>query len=247
MELCVKGIITKTAELNSLEKIRNYCSKTDVSREKTYHEYENNLPTAIQFAIEDIKDGTPKKLLESCFNEKVENIDEMNELYISCIGADGSDKVFETMHIDGPFAFLPFCRVFRTIVTVQGNSSIFTEFPTMKGSYNLLTNEILAFDYDRNIHYIWKNDEICDNNVRIILKLHYIVVPTYLPKHVVKLSKKLHVDYNSLMRNLFLNSQAPNMLSFVINNGTVGYCYFHQYIGYWNLFLIFACWYFYTK
>lgn len=146
-----------------------------------------------------------------CCNMKVGilPISEMNELYISSIGAGGSDKVFETDHLDGPFFFLPFCKVYRCIACINANSSIYTSFPITGEKYFLQKNEFLAFDYNRDVHSICQDSTIKDDSSRILLKLHYIVYPTYLPMFVVHFYKNLHVKYNNFMRYMFIHSQIP--------------------------------------
>ena len=142
------------------------------------------------------------------------------------------------MHIDGPFHLLPFCTVLRTIVAIKGNSSVFTDFPFHNESYRILTNEYIAFDYNRHVHYIRKDSAIDDNSDRIILKLHYIITPQFLPTSIARFYKYLHYKYNSTMRTLFLKSQEENTLAYFINNGTVAYCYLYTYVGAWNTILL---------
>lgn len=237
----ITGIITKEKELQSIDLIKKYIEveHTNIDVTKTFHCYENDLPFYVKKNIKTIKEGTiMKRLHGGYYLNNIESIDEMNELYISCIGANGSDKVFETQHIDGPFYLLPFCKVMRTVLAIQGNSSIITEFPLLKMGTVLLNNEFLAFDYNSDIHFIWQDSSVNDENKRIILKLHYIITPAFFHPRIVTVYKWLHFKYNSTMRTLFLNSQANNRLSIFINNGTVWYAYFFQHIGYWNLFMI---------
>ena len=229
------GILIDKFEIYSLKVIHNYINELDLDKQKTYHKYELNTGVIVQNSIDTIKYGKIYNILTQHFqNSRVETIDTMNELYVSSIGANGSDKVFETMHIDGPFHLLPFCTVLRTIVAIKGNSSVFTDFPFQNESYRILTNEYIAFDYNRHVHYIRKDSAIDDNSDRIILKLHYIITPRFLPRPIANFYKYLHYKYNSMMRTLFLKSQEENILASVINNGTVVYCYLYTYIGYWN-------------
>ena len=162
----------------------------------------------------------------------IAEITNMNELYVSVIGGGGSDDVFETPHIDGPFFWLPYCKVYRCIFAITPNNSIKTMFvnKNIKTSYILNNNQFLAFDYNNDLHYIQKikNETECNDKNRIVLKLHYIIYSTHLPKWVVKLYKLLHIYYNSTMRYLFLKSQSKNnrWLSFIINTSTVFYSMF---------------------
>jgi hypothetical protein len=251
MEL-ITGLITDGNEIQFMDIIIKYAfeqSEFDIYsvNNKTFHCYENSLPSYVKTSMKHIKEGTILQRLRGCYlSHTIETIDDMNELYISCIGAKGSDKVFETKHIDGPFYLLPWCKVVRTIVAVQGNSSIITEFPKLSKSMILLRNEFLIFDYNSDIHYIWKDNRIADDTSRIILKLHYIITPSFIPPVVIGFYKWLHVKYNSTMRTLFLNSQENNRLAVFINSGTVWYAFFFQHIGYWNAFMIFSTFIYYS-
>jgi hypothetical protein len=197
-----------------------------LSNKHTYHEYEGHLPEDIQANVHAMKTGSILQTLEAKYNASLETVDGMNEVYISCIGATGSDKVFETNHIDGMFSLLPYCTVLRVIVALQGNRSIYTEFPISKQSMNAATNQWIGFDYNRTPHYIiQKGDE--DSTYRIILKLHYIVVPDGVPSWLIGFYKRLHVAYNSTLRLLFVKSQKPNLLSKLINSVTVVYCFLY--------------------
>jgi hypothetical protein len=113
----------------------------------------------------------------------IEEITNMNELYVSVIGGGGSDNVFETPHIDGPFFWLPCCKVYRCIFAITPNNLIKTIFITnnIKTSYILNKNQFLAFDYNNNVHYIEKiqNETTECNNNRVVLYLHYILYVTY--------------------------------------------------------------------
>ena len=163
-------------------------------------------------------------------------INGMNELYVSAIGSGGSDRVFETPHIDGVFAWLPFCHVLRCVVALQGNESICTSFWFPDETYVLTTGSFLAFDYNRDIHYIWKKEGVTDTSKRVIMKLHYLMAPKRMPRIVINAYRSIHTHYNAALRRMFLKSQNTNslvgtILSLMINGGT------HLYVA---VFLGFA-------
>lgn len=233
------GILIDKFEIYSLKVLHKHINELDIDKQKTYHKYELESGVIVRNSIDTIKYGKIYGILQQYFQKsRVESIDSMNELYVSSIGGSGSDKVFETMHIDGPFHLLPFCTVLRTIIAIKGNSSIITDFPFHSQCYQIQTNEYIAFDYNRHVHYIRKDSAIDDNSDRIILKLHYIITPPFLPRPIVNFYKYLHYKYNSTMRTLFLKSQEENLLASFINNGTVAYCYLYKYVGYWNTILL---------
>jgi len=254
MDYPIVGVLINSFEIAASKIVKdhvmfsNYSYKI-INTTRTYHEYEKHLPNNVKTAIKNIKNGKILDLIQNTysFDNNVETIDDMNEIYISCIGAQGSDKVFESVHVDDPFYLLPFCKVLRTIVSIQGNSGIRTVFPSVKNSYTMLTNEFIAFDYNCQLHYIKKDANSTDNTDRITLKLHYIVTPKFLPTTIVTFYKALHIKYNTFMRTLFLKSQENNGLSIIINKGTESYSYFLQHIGYWNLCMIVCTLYYITR
>ena len=194
--------------LPSLEIIRQELISKVSDHGKTTHEYEYDQCQEIKNAISDIKYGKIYDTICSAYpNRHVETVDPMNELYISAIGGPGSDRVFETPHLDGPFWFLFGCTVLRCVFAIQGNQSIVTEFPSENVSVALKTGQFVAFDYNRDVHYIrQESGEMCDDD-RMVLKLHYIVVSKYTPKIWIKMCKLMNSKYNDFMRFLFLRSQ----------------------------------------
>jgi hypothetical protein len=229
----ITGTIQNIKELMSVDIINMYAENLETNGEKTYHEYSEGLSPLIKPSFDNIKNGYILRTLSYYYpDDIIENIDEMNEIYISAIGANGSDRVFETEHLDGPFFFLPFCVVLRCVLAVRGNRSICTEFPCANQSVVLHSNEFVAFDYNRDVHYIWKNGAIDDSSKRVIMKLHYLVTPKFLPRPIAAFYKTTNAKYNQLMRYLFLKSQEKdNTLSQAINGGTVIYCYLYSNMG----------------
>jgi hypothetical protein len=216
----------------AIDVLHIHTEKMQKSENKTYHEYIEQAPVEIKTAFDIIKTGKILKRISHFYPGCiVESIDGMNEIYITAIGSVGSDRVFETEHLDGPFFFFPFCTVLRCILAVRGNKGIVTEFPATCKSIVLDTNEFVAFDYNRDSHYIWKDMNVDDNSRRIILKLHYLVVYQFVPRPIVNLYKKVHTRYNQFMRRLFLESQKETVLASVVNNGTKVYCLLYKKIA----------------
>jgi len=238
------GTIVEKEETAAIDTIRKYADTLTISNTKTTHIFENALPLYIQKRVGTIKEGTIReKLFFKYKNHHIFPISEMNELYFSVMSANGSDKVFETNHVDGCFFFLPFCDVYRAVLALKGNKSIITHFPTnnihtnvLDNHINLLDNDYLVFDYNREPHYIYKSSKVEDDSMRVILKLHYIVCPAFLPSGVVIFYKWLHYTYNGFLRFLFIHSQMEgSLLGNGITNMTVWFCYFVNTVEYVRL------------
>lgn len=213
MSLRIFGTVDHIEEYDALKK-----SVQDVDDTITHHQYLENTPVSHDSAI--LSAIVTKYPFHMPYA-----IAGMNELYVSAIGSGGSDRVFETPHIDGLFAWLPGCKVLRCVVALQGNESVCTSFQYPDETYILKTGTFLAFDYNRDIHYIWKKEGVEDPSKRIILKLHYLMAPRKMPLLVVDVYRAIHTHYNAGLRNLFLNSQNTESLvggaiSLMINGGT---------------------------
>ena len=245
------GNISDTSDSinDAMSTLRDYVVSLDLPTHQTYHTFEDNVNLKEHTAIQTIKYGPMfLHISQSYPNHLVIPIVAMNELYVSCLGGDGSDRVFETPHIDGLFAWLPWCIVLRSIVAIQGNSDVHTIFPLSNNTYTLETGYYVAFDYNRSLHYICGNDGISstrvdrslptpDTRARIILKLHYLVFPQWLPYCVSRAYVWIHGTYNAFLRGLFLKSQFSaeqittktperiydKWIAFCIQNGTILY------------------------
>ena len=226
------GKIKNANELICMDILNLYSGEMAANHNKTYHEYISRLPPIVREQFNVIKNGTIlRRLMFLSPDDVVDNIDDMNELYVSSIGALGSDRVFETEHLDGPMFFLPFCTVLRCVLAVQGNSSVVTAFPRARQSFVLNTHEFVAFDYNRDAHYIYKDSSFYDSNQRIILKIHYLITPKFVPRPIARFYSNAHVKYNQFMRYLFLRSQEKETaLSRAINGGTVVYSFLYSNI-----------------
>jgi hypothetical protein len=172
------------------------------------------------------------------FSYEISPIPEMNEIYLSVYGGEGSDRIFEKKHVDGLFYCLPYCYVYRCILGISKNDKITTHFtsPSLRSKsvekikklkgITIDLYDFVAFDYNRQPHYIAPSNNYLpsqskeNNTPRVIYKLHYIIYPTFLPKPIVYLYKKIHSVYNRIMRTFFVNSQNNNSwLGWVINSG----------------------------
>lgn len=144
----------------------------------------------------------------------IERIESMDEIYVSSFNEKfNSDKVFFSHHIDGPMGIFPGIKVYRSIVAVTENEYISTNFPMHNQDYCLSKGDFLGFDYNRDIHYIYKNNENKVPEYRVVLKIHYLIYPKML-KWYAKLYGLLTSLYNTIARKLFVYTLNPN--------GTIG-------------------------
>ena len=201
----------------------------------TIHEYINNFDQKnIQICNNIINSPIIFNHINNKYNKNndkiITPIHQMNELYISALNNKGSDNVFITPHIDGPWGFIPKCICIRLLVGIQGNNNIQTIFIQNNKEiiYNLQKYDIISFDYNRDLHYIKNNTNIPpNNNNRILLKLHYAIIPNSY-KYFNNIFILLNHKYNTYARNIFLYSQNPKTLlqfitSIIVNTITFIY------------------------
>jgi len=177
----------------------------------SYHKYYNSCYPEIKFEIDEIAD----KLIPDGYTR----VKAMDELYITAKDANGSDLVFETPHIDGPFGFLPF-KLLRCVFAVSGSNAIETCFKD-NDDIILKDSEHLMFDYNRDLHYIRKI-KVMEND-RIVIKLHFVRKQAFY-----RVFALLNIVWNSFARFIFNKSKNPNtiienILAYVINATTYYY------------------------
>ena len=158
------------------------------------------------------------RMFRNNYSEKYYNVDiveGMNEIYVSgpcrLDQANNSDQVFFSRHVDGPWGVLPFVSVFRCIVGMDRNMVFTTHFPLAEVSANACEGHVLAFDFNRELHYITADDDKREDSddFRVTLKLHYCVYPKVLAP-LGWLMHRLNVNYNQAFRALFLRTIAPS-------------------------------------
>jgi len=238
------------AHAGHLETMLAFVDGQALDRHETFHAWEAELPPQARAAFAALTDSAAIRasILEAFPGCTVRGVETMNEVYVSNMGAKGSDHVFLQQHIDGPFGFLPFLTLLRCLVVVRGNDRVTTIFSLQKCKRTLRTGQFCWFDYNRDIHYIAKSgapDDLLEES-RICLKVHYAVVPRWLAP-VQQLFAGWNATYNRRARELFLASKNPQsvigkFLGAIVNVGTFLYPLFLRYVGVLNLLVVLLFW-----
>jgi hypothetical protein len=145
----------------------------------------------------------------------VECVHGMNEVYVTGPEPEAtSDTVFYMPHVDGPFALFPGATVYRCMVAISPNRRIVTHFPMSAtrpagGSFRVDEGDVLAFDFNRELHYITAAPSRPDDGLRIVLKLHHVAYPRALPPYG-RLLARATTWYDERARRLFLDTIAPS-------------------------------------
>lgn len=238
--------------------IRDWIYSTTNNTNQSQHWWYASLPDTIKTSFDTIIHNQKiKKMFHSLFHSSQYMIDvlpEMNELYVT--GAErenenvNSDRVFYTPHLDGPFYWIPFVSVYRCIIGLNENNKIMTHFPNSDIRKRVNTGDVLAFDFNREIHYIYDqtlkdSTDIFDvrrnasDIPRITIKSHYCIYP----KHMASFGKRichLNVKYDQAFRNLFLKTIKPEttwekIFGTIVLSGTNIYAWLDILFGYKNI------------
>jgi len=238
------------AHAGHLETMLAFVDRQAPDRQETFHAWEAELPPNERDAFAALTDSAAIRasILEAYPGCTVHNVETMDEVYVSNMGAKGSDHVFLQQHIDGPFGFVPFLTLLRCLVVVRGNDRVTTIFSTQKCKNTLRTGQFCWFDYNRDIHYIVKSGEPSEllEESRICLKVHYAVIPRWLAPFQ-ELFAGWNATYNRRARQLFLASKNPQsaigtFLGATVNLGTFLYPLFLRYVGVLNLLVVLLFW-----
>lgn len=252
---CNMNTNDKESRKQDLALIRKWVMDNNPPETTTSHWWYKDLDKEIKDAFKRCAYSSEVfKMFRSLFSQTnycVDVIDGMNEIYVTGPGrqdeAPNSDQVFYTSHVDGPWGFIPFVSVYRCIVGMDRNHMITTHFPLANLAINACEGDVLAFDFNREVHYISRDEtkKAISDKQRVNLKLHYAIYPWFLFP-LGKLMKLLNVRYNILFRALFLKTIAPvtlydHFLAWNVNTQTIVYEHMEQYLGIRNLiYIIFA-------
>ncbi len=248
----VHGRIGSAERHADIERVRGWVAEENPTPEHTTHWWFHDPPRDVQVALQRI--AHDQEVLE-LFREahpgyEVEVVHEMNEVYVAGPEKERtSDTVFYTPHVDGPFAVWPFATVYRSLVGVTENTRVRTEFvhPTEGNeplAYTLTTGDFLAFDFNRELHFIRNLPERHDPDQRCVLKVHYVVYPKGWGAYG-RLLARLTGFYDQRARELFLSTLAPatpweKLKASVVLSTTRLFDGVTRYVGWGNLVYVAA-------
>ena len=145
----------------------------------------------------------------------VEPVSGMNEVYLTGPSKQAtSDTVFYRGHVDGPWAVFPGARLYRCMLALNQNLEVTTHFPmaslrySVPDGHRLEHGDAVAFDFNRELHYITRNPDPRQSESRINLKLHFVAYPVRLAWYG-KLLAAMTTWYDQRARELFLETIQP--------------------------------------
>ncbi len=217
---------------------------------KTYHLWTNQFSFETQTSILKIKNMIITEIYKRFFlketNHHVLLLNDMDEYYQSAPNNKiGSDRVFVTPHLDGFLGWLPFMRTWRCIYGLNGPHQTTTKIPFLTDENIVISNNsFYCFDFNRDLHWVYQNDNTINSDSRKILKLHFFDYPRWL-SFLSEYYAYLNIKYNKFARNQFLFSQDPYnnpatyIVSTLINGITIIGGSIEHYFGFVNLLVIF--------
>jgi hypothetical protein len=166
-------------ELNNITKISEVRYK-DIKT--AHHEWIDTLDDKIfKKYIETIRnsDVIINKIKERFPNSSITNVTEGDEIYwaVSPKDAKGSDRSLVDCHYDSPFVLFPTFGVtyYRVIIATNENNDVTTIFPHEDKKVKMSTGDFHGLDYNKDWHCV--EGQIPEGKYRILLKLHYLIVP----------------------------------------------------------------------
>lgn len=211
------SVLDSDGDLLDLRRIADFVQAEDPPLDHTTHWWQDELPADVRESFQRLADSASiRDRFQKSLGDQmaVEVLPGMNELYVTGPPREhSSDTVFYTPHVDGPFAVYPFASVFRCMLAASPNTRVFTHFPMNqedgRPGYCLTTGQALAFDFNREPHYITSARGLDSSERRINLKLHYLVYPRGLPRYGRALGRWTSW-YDQRARALFLATILPS-------------------------------------
>lgn len=226
-------IITgKYSNSHDLDKITDYTianSKNDKGNFIAKHTWINDLDNNIIYdTLDKVRnsDDIYKVIKDKYPNHKIKNVTESDEIYfaVSPKDASGSDRSLVDCHYDAPFSILPNVNVifYRVIVACNKNEHVTTMFPNADIKVKMNTGDFHGLDYNKDYHCV--DGQIPENKHRVLLKLHYILVPNeYEDDSLSEMYIRfINVKWTYLSREFMRMSAHPNnmiesIMGFLVN------------------------------
>jgi len=203
--------ITKESEKRYKDIVKANHEWIDSLEESKFKEYIDKIRKS-EILINKIREEFP--------NTTVKNVTEGDEIYwaVSPKGAKGSDRSLVDCHYDAPFALLPTFGVvyYRIIIATNENNTVTTIFPNENKKVKMSTGDFHGLDYNKDWHCA--DGAISEGKYRVLLKLHYIVIPKGAEQYENYI-RSINVWWTQLSRETMRMSADPkNILEQIIGS-----------------------------
>ena len=248
----LKTKITDDVSLQGLDSIRSWVVSEHPTVDKSVHWWQDDLTDAAGEAFDALSHHPELLSLIRRFHGpgfEVQPVLGMNELYVTGPPKKAtSDTVFYMPHVDGPYAVFPGASLYRCMLAVNQNAEVTTHYPMAGLRYDLpeghqiQASEAVAFDFNRELHFITRAPNEAQTEPRMNLKLHFVAYPKAVPWYGSLLAD-LTTRYDIRARQLFLKTIDPNGFVAKIKTGWVlGWTKIFElvvrYVGWTNLIFV---------
>lgn len=210
--------LTGDDQLGDLKAIRDWVQVAHPSLGRSTHWWQHDLDGEARSAFDRLcNDHDIRSMIRRHHGTgyDVRPVYGMNELYVTGPPkSTSSDTVFYMPHVDGPWSVFPGARLYRCMLAASANAEVTTHFPMVGKKYRepeghrLETGSAVAFDFNRELHYITRVAVASQTEPRVNLKLHFIAFPRALPGYG-GLLERLTTCYDVKARDLFLQTIQP--------------------------------------
>jgi hypothetical protein len=206
---------------------------TDVAKTRyvqyttAHHEWIDKVePSKYREALDTVRTDPAifDKIRERFPGADIKSVTEADEIYwaVSPKGAVGSDRSLVDCHYDSPFAIFPTGGViyYRVIIACNENNTVTTTFPDEKIKVKMNTKDFHGLDYNKDIHCV--EGTIPKDKERVLLKMHYLVVPQGSSQLAESLVRNLNVGWTVFSRETMRMSANPtawyeHIVAFIVN------------------------------
>ena len=199
----------------------SYISDTSKERysqyKKAHHEWINSVePGRFRNSLESVRQNAAiLNAIHTQFPDyRVEPVTESDEIYWSASPkeASGSDRSLVDCHYDAPFAVMPTGGVvyYRVIIAMNENNTVTTVFPRENKQVKMNTGDFHGLDYNKDWHCV--EGSIPADKYRVLLKLHYLVIPRDTQQFWIDLVRFMNVTWTYLSRAIMSISANPQNL-----------------------------------
>jgi hypothetical protein len=198
-----------------------YISQTSKERysqyKKAHHEWIDKVePGKFRDSLESVRQN---EAIMNAINKKfpgsrIQAVTEADEIYWSASPkeAKGSDRSLVDCHYDSPFSIIPTGGVvyYRIIIAMNENDTVTTVFPNEDKRVKMNTGDFHGMDYNKDWHCV--EGSIPKDKYRVLLKLHYLVIPENTQQFWIDFVRYINVVWTYLSRETMRMSADPKTL-----------------------------------